>query len=54
MTIFELLNKEVASYSEFVGTDEEMFCQILTVMESQGKCALMRDGSGKILGVKFA
>ena len=54
MTIFELLNKEVSTHSEFVGTDEEMFIQILTIMESKGKCTLIKNSKGAVTAVKFA
>ncbi|KAH7825515.1 Vacuolar protein sorting 25A (Vps25A) [Monocercomonoides exilis] len=54
MTVFELLNKEVSTHSEFVGTDEAMFSEILELMSSQGKCALVKDSSGKLKAVKFA
>ena len=53
-TIFELLDREVSTHAEFVGTDEAMFLQILTQLEEQGKCALVRDPNGRVKAVKFA
>lgn len=48
-TLYELVN----DIPEFGGMDEVMLIRILKVLESSGKCAIMKGSTGAVEGVKF-